>query len=328
MSTSDTRTLAVLFADVCGSAHLRQQLGRETANTLLDRTLGFVTEEAARHSGTVVKRIGDELLCVFPTPDAAATAAQAMHARVESESASAGGPPIHLRIGMDHGDVISERGTVRGETVIGAARVTSVTRSRQILATQRVVEGLSPEAYASLEKVERTGGSQRHELYRVRWPGDGAYEPTATHDPRAADLPSRELLLEGASGKLAVDPKRWSVLLGRDGQCDLVVMGPAVSRLHCRISFALGAFTLTDTSTNGTYVRFGDETPVAVTNRSIALDRSGTLCLGTRFRDADTIVRFVLVKARPEEVRAPEAEPEGYANPTLETLALPSFAHP
>ncbi len=328
MSLSDTRTLAVLFADVCGSAHLREQLGAETANALLDRTLALVTEEAARQRGTVVKRIGDELLCVFPTADDAAAAAQSMHARVESEGAAIGGPPIHLRIGIDHGDVISEGGTVRGETVIGAARVTSVTRSRQILATQRAVEGLSAESFASLEKVERQGVATRHDLFRLRWPGDGAFEPTPGHDPREADLPTRELVLEGAQGRCVVDPRRWSVLLGRDAQCNLVVMGASVSRMHCRISYALGHFTLTDTSTNGTFVRFGEEMPITVAGRSIALDRSGAICLGTRFRDADTIVRFVVVKVRPEEVRAAPAEPEAFASRAVETLAMPSAAHP
>ncbi len=46
-----------------------------------------------------------------------------------------------------------------------------------------------------------------------------------------------------------------SVLIGRDGQCDLVVDDRRVSRRHARISWGEGRFCVEDLgSTNGTYI--------------------------------------------------------------------------
>jgi hypothetical protein len=73
-SSQQTRMMAVLFADICGSTALYDQLGNEAALNMITRTLNLLKQEVARHQGTLIKTIGDEIMCTFPNALRAAQA--------------------------------------------------------------------------------------------------------------------------------------------------------------------------------------------------------------------------------------------------------------
>ena len=58
--------LAILFADVSGSTKLYETLGNTRAQTIISKALEVLSQAAGRHQGTIVKNIGDELMCTFP----------------------------------------------------------------------------------------------------------------------------------------------------------------------------------------------------------------------------------------------------------------------
>jgi class 3 adenylate cyclase len=126
------RNAAILFADISGSTTLYDKLGNEQALQIVSRTLGILTREMALHQGSLIKTIGDEVMCMFPDIPAAINAACAMQHAVDKQ-VPGGDQPIYVRIGVHYGEVVLEGSDVFGDTVNVAARVTAITRARQIM---------------------------------------------------------------------------------------------------------------------------------------------------------------------------------------------------
>jgi class 3 adenylate cyclase len=135
------KKVAVLFADICGSTALYDKLGNETALNVITRTLNILIQEVAVHKGILIKTIGDEIMCTFPSVAVATQAACAMHSAIDAERPG-GEYPVFIRIGFHYGEVIHKANDVFGDTVNVAARVAAITRARQIMTTQTVVEAL------------------------------------------------------------------------------------------------------------------------------------------------------------------------------------------
>jgi class 3 adenylate cyclase len=71
--------LAVLFADLVRSTQLYDTLGNPTAQAIVNRCLDLLARVCVHYGGTVVKTIGDEIMCTFSRADDAVQAAQEMN---------------------------------------------------------------------------------------------------------------------------------------------------------------------------------------------------------------------------------------------------------
>lgn len=69
-------------------------------------------------------------------------------------------------------------------------------------------------------------------------------------------------------------------VLGRGADCNMTIEDDMVSRQHCVLGYTEGKFTLTDQSTNGTFIRFGRSKPVRLHNETMLLTGSGCFKLG------------------------------------------------
>src|SRR2546428_9728518 len=87
----ESRQATVLFADVSGSTKLYETAGDAAALTAIGRCIERMRKAAESTGGRVVKTIGDEIMALFPSPDAAAGAAPEMDAPIEPPPAGAGG---------------------------------------------------------------------------------------------------------------------------------------------------------------------------------------------------------------------------------------------
>src|SRR2546422_11668031 len=76
------RQTTVLFADVSGSTRLYETAGDAAALDAIGRCIERLSQAAEATGGRVLKTMGDEVMGLFPTPDAAASAASEMHAAV------------------------------------------------------------------------------------------------------------------------------------------------------------------------------------------------------------------------------------------------------
>src|SRR5438132_11322217 len=98
----------VLFADVSGAA--------------ISHCIEPLRKAAESAGGRVVKLVGDEVMVLFATPDAAAKAAVKMHQRIESLPAVAGDEPA-LRVASHRGPVIQvDKAGLRATVTLAAWR--------------------------------------------------------------------------------------------------------------------------------------------------------------------------------------------------------------
>ncbi len=288
--------LAVLFADICGSTALYDRLGDNMARRLIAQCIATMTDEIGDHGGTLVKTIGDEVMCTFPDAETAMHAACAMQHAVEGGKYE-GDQPMHIRTGFNYGEVIREAGDVFGDTVNVAARIAAITRARQIMTTQAVIDALPPDLREKTRHILRAGFKGKQEqldIYIVIWEMDDMMStrigtPVFRKSPDNID----EMLLRYRDQELKVNKERRSVVLGRGDTCDLVVQNGFASRQHIRIELRFGKFVVADQSTNGTYVRFSDGNVVRLTREDMILRGSGSISLGQPYSESPAeVVEF------------------------------------
>lgn len=301
MNTEQKNTqLAILFADISGSTALYDKLGNEFALHLVSRTLDVLKREMAIHQGTLIKTIGDEIMCTFASVSDAMNAAQAMQMAVEEQS-PVNGHHIYVRIGIHYGDVIQELGDVFGDAVNIAARVTAITRARQILTTQSVVDKLPTELRKKARPVMRAelrGKESTLAIFQLVWGKDDTMRTrigmSAFRKPAEA-LSRHELLLRYRQQILTLNEQLRSVLLGRDDTCNLVIQNKLASRQHALIEYNFGKFLLTDHSANGTYIRFSDGQIIQLNHQQIVLHGAGQISFGQPFSEAtNEVVEYIL----------------------------------
>lgn len=297
-----TEKLAVLFADVCGSTALYENLGDDLARQLIMHCLDTMSESIAQHQGTLIKTIGDEIMCVFPNVEDAFHAACAMRAAVENDRRFRGNA-MHVRIGFNYGDVIHESNDVHGNTVNIAARVAMITRAGQIMTTRAVFDALPIELQDCMREVLRAefkGLQDRIEIFQVILEKESA-ESTRLGIPAYRKSPenNHELVLRYRGQSVMVNKERRSVILGREESCDLIVQNDLASRMHCRIELRFGQFVIADQSTNGTFIRTGGDAVAHLSREEVVLHGNGSISLGQTFAEHPTdIVEFAIISAQ------------------------------
>src|SRR2546427_9530394 len=130
----DSRQSTVLFADVSGSTQLYQVAGDTTAHGAISGCLELMRKAVEAARGRVVKTIGDEVMALFPSADAAVAAAATMLGAVDALPA-VGGSKLGLRVGLQAGPVIQHGEDVFGDTVNLASRLVEQAIKGEIITT-------------------------------------------------------------------------------------------------------------------------------------------------------------------------------------------------
>ncbi len=292
------KNAAILFADISGSTALYDKLGNELALQLVTRTIDILTREMAARQGTLIKTIGDEIMCAFPDAIAAVEAACAMQVAIE-KLRPGGEHEIHVRIGIHCGEVILESGDAYGDTVNVAGRVTAITRARQIMTTQKVVDMLPERLRKNARQVMRTefrGKEEAFDVFQYLWEKEDTTRTrigmSAFRKPAQA---RHELMLRYRQKVITLSETMKSIVLGRDDECDLVIRNNLASRQHAHIEYNFGKFLLTDHSSNGTYIRFSDEQVIQLSHQQIVLHGGGSISLGQPFTENPTeVIEYLL----------------------------------
>src|SRR5690606_3521013 len=86
------------------------------------------------HGGKLIKTIGDEIMCTFPSPVQGLLASTDMQRRMKSDMAFVQ-DNIGIRVGLHHGEAMVEQNDVFGDADNVAARMTAIAKRVQILAT-------------------------------------------------------------------------------------------------------------------------------------------------------------------------------------------------
>jgi len=278
----EDRTLAVLFADICESTSLYQKLGDAAARTIVNACLTVVTGVLGRHEGRLVKTIGDEVMCVFPSADRAVLAASDMQAQVAATRP--GNYPVAIHVGLHYGPVLVEDGDVFGDTVNVAAYLAAAATAEQILTTEATEQRLSTALKTCVRPVFHAvlkGSTQDSTVFQVLWSTDNLnLTDVNLRSNKIIPADTGSLLVTLDDGHVRVDQWRTNIVIGRSTECDLIVSDKFASRQHLTIKMARTQFYLFDHSINGTFVSLESGEEVHVLRRELLLDGTGRICLG------------------------------------------------
>lgn len=291
-----TTTLVILFADISGSTRLYETLGDALARQRVSDCLSVLTDAIQRHSGTVIKTIGDEVMSTFPTAESAFQAACTMQEDLAARAALSK-TPLTIRVGLHYGPALLEANDVFGDAVNVAARIVGLAKASQILTSRPTVDSLPTKMRTMTRHVDRAplkGKQEAMDIYEVIWRED---ELTRMEGPSLSQpmTPSgARLHLQFGEKEVEVSQARASVTFGRGQENDLVVSDEFASRLHARIEFRRGKFVLLDQSTNGTFVAVSGEKPLYLHREEYLLQGTGAISLGRPLEgDPPAIIRFV-----------------------------------
>ena len=289
-------TLSTVFADISGSTRLYESLGDAVARELVAQCLELLTQQIQRHDGTVIKTIGDEIMCTFPTADKAVESTMAMQEAV-TEDLPAMNPKtpasLTVRIGLHYGPAILEGGDVFGDAVNVAARMAGLAKGGQIITTRETAEELSPLLASStrhLDRIQVKGKAEEVDIFEVIWQADDVTRMATGLLHQGANKIAN-LRLRYHAEVMDLDQDMNVVILGRGQKADMVVNDSMASREHARIECRRGKFILTDMSTNGTYVQTPDG-PSYLRREDIVLSGQGRIALGRELSEATEVVAF------------------------------------
>jgi class 3 adenylate cyclase len=291
--------LAILFADVVGSTRLFDVMGDIRAREMVSICIDVMRTATEQHHGTVIKTIGDEIMATFPTADDALNAAGLMQKQIGAHSElKVDGQPVSIRIGCHYGPVVLEARDVFGASVHTANRMTSQAKAGQIITTAATVARLSPEWRASVRQIDIAairGQGAEVALYEVLWQTEDVTSMLPAIALTARDQRRNlRMRIKVEDRDYMVDEQRPQVVIGRADESDIVVRGNLISRIHARIEFNRNRFTLTDQSTNGTFLQINGQEETFVRRDSVQMKGEGSIGLG-RVPDGDSpqTIRFI-----------------------------------
>jgi adenylate cyclase len=271
----------VLFADVSGSTRLYETAGDVAAHQAISACLAAARRATEASGGRVVKTIGDEVMGLFPGPDAAANAAAEIQAKIETLPEVAG-TKLGVRIGFHHGPVLQRDDDVFGDTVNLAARLVAQAKKGEIILSTDTAEKLGPiyrVMVRELHAITVRGKADEVGLAELVWKRDADATVFATTRPRPR-VSKGGLRLKYRGREVARRRDTDSITIGRDPSNGLVVEDDMASRQHCTIERRQDRFVLRDHSTNGTYVTVEGDAEMTVTRSEVSLRKHGWISFG------------------------------------------------
>jgi class 3 adenylate cyclase/YHS domain-containing protein len=131
----DSLHATIVFVDLASFTPLAQIHGDEVAAEVLDRFDELVRELLERHTGTLVKQIGDAFMLTFADPLVATRFV------VDLDDAAVREPNFPaIRAGINAGRVLYRVGDYVGHTVNVASRIAAIAKAHEILITEPVAK--------------------------------------------------------------------------------------------------------------------------------------------------------------------------------------------
>lgn len=298
----------VVFTDLHGSTAVFEALGNARATESVTQITYWITQQAARHSGRLVKTLGDGVMLVFTTPRDAVAAVvdiQRLHQKKTLHLRSDLRLPI--RIGLASGEVEMIAEDCYGDAVNVAARLCDLCGPHQIWASANALENV-PETrgtnFRALGPIHIRGRAEPCNVFQIEWREE---EPSdfltmqAQFNPNDlqgyGDALGREVILQWMDTVKSFKSFELPIHIGRVKEVEFVVNDPRVSRTHARLEWRNGCVMLVDVSSYGSWVRFSDAagSDVLLRREECVLHGKGELALGASFADVSVpMVAFTI----------------------------------
>jgi len=277
---------AIMFADIAGSTRLYNRLGDDKAELLISTRIDIMCDITANYNGRVIKKIGDEIMCQFPTAEDAALAATEMHIKkVTTDHAE----PLNIRVGLHYGKTIAKDNDIFGDAVNIAARMAAIAKANQSITSESFVRLLSSKSKSKTRLFDSTrvkGIDKEIKIYQILWEeGNVTTFATAQHILQASKANVSIMLKFNGNERYYTDSDTSpAISIGRDKTCDITVDAKFASRSHVDLEFRRGKFVLADHSTNGTYVKLNQQKDIFIRREALPLIDEGYISLGEDYR--------------------------------------------
>ena len=278
-----TLEVAVVMADISGSSALYDDVGDVDALRQVGICLDNMMAIVEREGGTFIRSKGDDVLAIFDDPGAALQASRAMLALKTTGQTS-----LAFHLGASFGNVIRARDDIFGDSVNTAARLGSMAKPGELLASDSFVERL-PEAdrrrMHPLDTITFKGKDAATGVFALLEEGTQLRtvigKSPAVTDARKASrpVPAVTLTLLYADQAFAC-PERKILSIGRAADNDIVIEHPWISREHAKVEVRRGKVQLTDQSTSGSFVSTQDGYEFLLKRETVLLTGSGTISPG------------------------------------------------
>ncbi|MBI2677553.1 MAG: FHA domain-containing protein [Candidatus Koribacter versatilis] len=179
------RTITVMFTDIKGSTAYFEKYGDVAGMMMVHQCNDMLRQIVERHSGRVVKTIGDAIMATFED------AGESVQASIEMQQAliafNAPKPEqdhVFIRIGLNHGSGIVKSNDVFGDVVNVASRVESVALPEQIVISDSVNQQVAPLGKFKLSHLGRfalKGKEGDRDLFEVSWSEGQSARAVAVH---------------------------------------------------------------------------------------------------------------------------------------------------
>ena len=283
----------VLFADVSSSTRLYEAAGDAAALEAISACLAAARSATEASGGRVVKTIGDEVMSIFKSPDAAANAAAEMQAKIDAFPEVAG-MKLGVRIGFHHGPVLQRDEDVFGDTVNLASRLVAQAKKGEIILSTDTAARLGPiyrTMVRELHAITVRGKAEDVGLAELVWKRDADATVVSGARPRAR-APRGGLRLRYRGREVARRRDTETISVGRDPANSLVIEDEMASREHCTLERRQDIYVLRDHSTNGTYVTVEGDAEMAVRRSEVSLRKRGWIAFGQPRGPGVEVVEF------------------------------------
>jgi class 3 adenylate cyclase len=133
--TSQALIRSVLFSDVVASTEMIDRRGDDAWLALVDRHARAVCAITRHHCGDVVSFLGDGFMLMFENPT------DALQCAMRLRTASRVQDLVHIRIGLDHGQIFRYRDDwYVGRTIHVAARLADLCGDDEIIVSGRCMD--------------------------------------------------------------------------------------------------------------------------------------------------------------------------------------------
>ena len=282
MATADP-LLTILFVDISESSKLYRLLGDQHASRVVADLLDRLAEITHAHEGTVIDRIGDELMTLFNEGSSALKSAISMqwaandftHEHLPSDSR------LTVRIGLHTGPTMMENGRPKGQSVYRAKRVVENTKAHQILLDHETfgfLEDAGQWDVRPLNTIGLKGQGKPASLVEVFW--NKAESTALNHQKPQLPISAVGVTLEAGGDTIQVG-QHQRVSVGRLAPCEIVLHHSSISRIHAYFESRKQSIYVEDVSTNGCYIQQdGEASPDFIHRDEVALLGSGLIGLG------------------------------------------------
>lgn len=275
-----------MFADIAGSTRLYNQLGDSLAELLISARLTTMQTIAAKHHGRIIKTIGDEIMCQFPSAEDAALAATEMHIEKNTDGDIS---TLEIRIGLHFGNIIAKDSDIFGDAVNIAARMSAIAKANQTITTEKFITLLSDNLKSRTRLFDTTrikGIDEEIKIYQVLWEENNITAFATAQHIQQISLSNVSIIFKFNSEERIYTDNEYStpISIGRDDSCDIAIDATYASRSHVNLEFRRGKFVLVDYSTNGTYVKLNHQDEIFIRREQLPLIGEGYISLGESYK--------------------------------------------